>query len=147
MDTMDRDSIWLREPVISKIRMIPVRGARTIAAKYPAMASSTKLLIYIASSPKNCTPTVAKVPPMNPPSTSSGKKMPPGAPEPKLTAEKMNLPIRINRTVPSITSVLVRYSIKACPLPSSSGAVNPRIPAHTNGMMSFVEVFKNLALL
>ena len=44
-DTMARESIWLTEPDISKSRMIPVIGARTMAVKNPAMESSTKLLI------------------------------------------------------------------------------------------------------
>lgn len=33
-------------------KYIPVSGARTMAVKYPAIASSTKLFIYIASSPR-----------------------------------------------------------------------------------------------
>ena len=45
MDTRERLNIWLTSPVISKMRIIPVMGARTMAVKYPAMASRTKLLI------------------------------------------------------------------------------------------------------
>ena len=44
-DTMARESIWLTDPDISKSRMMPVMGARTMAVKYPAMARRTKLLI------------------------------------------------------------------------------------------------------
>ena len=38
-----RESIWLTEPDISKSRMIPVIGARTMAVKKPAIDRSTKL--------------------------------------------------------------------------------------------------------
>ena len=43
-ETIARESIWLTEPDISKRRMIPVMGARTMAVKNPAMARSTKIV-------------------------------------------------------------------------------------------------------
>ena len=88
--TTDRESIWLIDPVSSKIKIIPVIGARTTAVKNPAMASRMKLLIYSPGIPNNSLHTVPKTQPAKAPNTSIGKKMPPGTPAPKLTAENTN---------------------------------------------------------
>jgi hypothetical protein len=75
--------------------MIPVIGARTIAVKNPAIASKTKLFIYIGSKPKISVPVIEKIPPTIAPNIRSGKKIPPGAPDPKLTAENRNFCIKL----------------------------------------------------
>ena len=74
--------------------------------------------------------------------TSNGKKIPPGAPEPKHTAENTKRPINTKRIVPISIPSSVRWSINECPLPKSSGYVNAKIPAHINGIITSIEEYE-----
>ena len=135
-ETILRDSIWLTEPDISNKSTIPVSGALTIAVKNPAIASRTKLLIYCCCNPNHCVPIIANAPPIIAPNIKSGKKIPPGAPDPKLTAENTNFTTSTRSTVFNTISPSVSETISSCPLPSTSGMQSPSTPAVRNAIRS-----------
>ena len=67
---------------------MPVTGARTMAANSPAMPKMTKFPVAV-SRPSRWAPWLKELP-TTAPSTSRGRKMPPGTPAPKLAMEKRN---------------------------------------------------------
>ena len=132
-ETASSGSRHCGEPVISKSRTAPVKGARTIAAKLPAMPKSRKAATKDESRPKSCTATRPKEQPISAPRTSSGKKIPPGAPEEKLSREKRNFPSSRSTSVRRTKSPAAASSTSSWPDPSSAGAHRASTPAARNG--------------
>ncbi len=139
MATNARGSMLVNDPVISNRRTIPVSGARTIAEKNPVMAKMMKLFIYAESSPRYRMENVPKRAPMIAPRISKGKKMPPGAPDPKLIIEKMNLTRKSTVRNPRPLDRF-RYSIAAWPPPKTAGNTRLRRPARKNGIITRIRV-------
>ena len=90
---------------------------------------------------------MANAPPIRAPRISSGKKMPPGAPDPKLTAEKRNLTTNVRRTSVRTISPSVRETIRLLPLPRTDGIRSPSTPAARNAITSLEVSFKNFGFL
>ena len=130
-------------PDISNNKMMPVSGARTIAVKNPVIPSNTKLLMYTGSRPKNSAPVIANTAPSKAPNIRSGKKIPPGAPEPKLTAENKNFTTNVSTTIPRTISPFVRLTINPEPLPNTDGITSPSTPAVKNAINKRPVSFKN----
>ena len=111
----------LETPVISNISIIPVSGALTIAAKYPRHCKGYDISgIYFFQS-ANSEHRTAYAPPMYAPRTSSGKNIPPGAPDPKHIDEKTNLKANITAILPRDIPAPARDSTRSCPLPKTCG--------------------------
>ena len=67
IDTIDNGSRWLKEPVISIIKIIPVIGALTIAVKYPAIDNMIKVVKLVSFIPKEFMHIYPKIEPIEPP--------------------------------------------------------------------------------
>ncbi len=109
-----RESRCDRLPVISDMRIIPVTGAFTIAEKYPAMPRIMKLSIYMSY------PVIlANKAPSSEPSTSRGRNMPPGVPEPKLIIEKTYFVTRSSKSIATVNLFSDRMSTRWLPPPKT----------------------------
>ena len=73
--------------------------------------------------------------------------MPPGAPDPKLTAEKTSFAANVMSTSFSPISPSVRETIRLFPLPSTEGMTSAAIPAARNAITSRPVSFKNAGFL
>ena len=74
------------------IRTLPVIGDLTTAEKYAAMPKTMQLTAKSSGIHWKKIAILAKTAPPTEPSTSIGRKMPPGTPEPKQIIVKRNLP-------------------------------------------------------
>ena len=146
IETTVSESKWLKEPVISIIKTIPVIGALTIAVKYPAIARIIKLLKRLSSKIPFPIITCPKILPIVAPKISKGKNIPPGAPDAKLNIEKINLTIKI-KTRKLIPFLRFRYSILLWPPPVASGKTKPRNPARIKGIIIFVLILRKVNFL
>ena len=81
-----------------------------------------------------CDKTFPKSAPVKAPSTSNGKKMPPGTEEPKLIIEKINLLINKIKIKAIVKFPSVKLSTSECPPPKTSGNTNSKTPAIKKGM-------------
>ena len=123
-DMKVRDSNVLKSPVISVIRIMPVIGALTIAAKYPAIPIITKHAMYSWPTPRVLVSTLEYRPPVNAPRTSRGRKIPPGDPDPKLAVLNKNFSSsRVARAPRANFPELISATIML-PLPRTSGFIN-----------------------
>ena len=91
MATSPRGSMKAKEPVISLIRRMPVSGERTMAEKCPVMAIRARDVTYCGSISPAEAAAWPNTFPTREPSTSRGKKMPPGRPLPKQSASSASL--------------------------------------------------------
>ena len=85
------------EPVISMMSTVPVIGDFTTQAKYAAMPNTMQSTASCGASRPSSTAAFAKTAPPSAPSTSIGRKMPPGTPEPKQSIVKKNFPRKSTR--------------------------------------------------
>ena len=122
---MARDSMWDSVPVISQMSSMPVTGARTTAAKYPAMPRITKFSRCTSS------PTAAAVPPTRLPATAPSTSS--GTPALKLRMEYANRTASRPNS-PHRAVCPVRPAISPWPPPRTAGQTKPRIPASIKGM-------------
>ena len=90
--------------------------------------------MYTGSSPRNSTHAIENAPPRRAPRIRRGKKMPPGAPEPKLTAENRNFTAKVTMTTDNTISPFVSDTIRSPPLPRTEGIRTAITPAAINAI-------------
>ena len=82
-ETRMRASRCSKEPVISMTSILPVTGDFTTAAKYAAIPNTIKFAAYAPGRTPKASAAAAQSEPPTAPSTSMGRNIPPGTPEPK----------------------------------------------------------------
>ena len=90
---------------------------------------------------KKLTANIPNRPPIKQPITSNGKKIPPGAPEPKQIMANANFPTKSATIINAVNFPSISKSTNVSPLPNNWGARKPRIPAKINGINNLWKVF------
>ena len=89
-----------------------------MALKYPAIPSMTKYSVHFSEYPAIGLKTSVNRPPDKAPSTSSGRKVPPGSPLPKLMAEDTYLTAKRSSKNPASNFPWPAGAMSCEPLPS-----------------------------